>query len=67
MHEHRLPKIEVSIPSYEDYIHFAVNFSESFEYNDFDVEIPFSLEFKSTKPISISDSFTIFERNSGIK
>ena len=62
-----MPEIEIAIPSYEDHIHFTVTFSESFECDDGNVEIPFSLEFKSTKPISKSDSFTVFERNSGIR
>lgn len=38
-----------------------------FERDNFKIEVPCCLEFKSTKPVSKTDFITIIERNSGMK
>lgn len=61
-------ELDVSFPSCEDFIHLAVTLPES-KYSgskNFKIEVPCTLEFYSTKPVSKTDFITITEKKSGI-
>ena len=62
--------IDISVPVCEDYVHFMVDLSDRsqiVECENFRAEVPCTLEFCSTKPVSKTDFITIIERNSSMK